>query len=117
MDIITLHISIDLVHSSKILTIQQSLPRGVSSVGNLLGPSTYSKKSLLFPLQTQMDHILPCLSRNLLCCYQLYSFVNKEKSCGFVKANGFMIFYESVEKALFLRPATFPDSSGKLHDC
>ncbi len=52
---------------------------------------------LLFPLQKQMEHNLPCLFENLLCCYQLYSFVNTRKSCGFVKAKGFIIlFWECV---------------------
>ena len=30
---------------------------------------------------------------NLLCCYQLYSFVNTWKSCDFVKAKGFIILF------------------------
>ena len=34
-----------------------------------------------------------CLFGNLLCCYQLSSFVNTRKSCGFVKAKGFIIFF------------------------
>ena len=38
-----------------------------------------------------------------LICYQLYSFVNTQKSCGFVKPKGFMIFYESVDKIIFIR--------------
>ena len=47
---------------------------------------------ILFALQKQMDHNLMCLFRNLLCHYQLYSSVNTRKSCGFVKAKGFIIF-------------------------
>ncbi len=51
------------------------------------GDSVY----LLFPLQIQMDHNLPCLLGNLLCFYQLCSFVNTRKFCGFAKAKGFNI--------------------------
>ncbi len=36
---------------------------------------------------------LPCQFGNLLCCYQLFSFVNTRKSCGFVKAKGFIILF------------------------
>ncbi len=51
--------------------------------------------------------VLPCLFGNLLCCYQLYSFVNTRKSCGFVKAitKGFIIlFWECIwiRKVFFL---------------
>ncbi len=53
---------------------------------------------LLFPLQKQMEHNLPCLFWDLLCCYQLYCFVYTRKSCGFVKAKGFIIlFWECVD--------------------
>ncbi len=52
-------------------------------------------KLLLFPLQKQVDHNLACLFRNLLCCYQLCSFVNTRKSCWFEKQRVSSFSYES----------------------
>ncbi len=58
---------------------------------------TLNRKTLTTkPLALRMSlcaRNLPCLFGNLLCCYQLYSFVNTRKSCGFVKTKGFIFFF------------------------
>ncbi len=62
-------------------------------------------KLLSFLLQKQMDHNLPCLFGNSLCCYQLYSFVNTRKSRGFVTAKGFIIFFLECRWQRTCKPA------------